>query len=51
MKNKTLGRKTNDYYSSRIRLEKLKLKSWRLYVYAKILVILADAISYYLRQP
>ncbi|MGK5082127.1 hypothetical protein WDW37_02395 [Bdellovibrionota bacterium FG-1] len=51
MKNKQIGRKTNEHYSSRIRLEKLKLKSWRLYVLAKVLVILADAISYYLRQP
>ncbi|MGK5083543.1 hypothetical protein WDW37_09580 [Bdellovibrionota bacterium FG-1] len=49
MKNKQIGEQAN-YYSFRLKLEKLKLKTWRLYVLAKILLFLADVVSAYLRQ-
>ncbi|MGK5082712.1 hypothetical protein WDW37_05345 [Bdellovibrionota bacterium FG-1] len=38
------------YYAHRTRLEKLKFKSWRLFVLAKILVFLVKTIADYLGQ-
>ncbi|MGK5082708.1 hypothetical protein WDW37_05325 [Bdellovibrionota bacterium FG-1] len=40
----------NNYYAHRIRLEKLKFKSWRLYVLVKILVFLVKTAADYLGQ-
>jgi hypothetical protein len=37
-------------YSHRIRLEKLKQKTWRLVVFARFLLLLATLASYWLRQ-
>jgi hypothetical protein len=41
---------TKKYYSYRIRLEKLKHKTWRLVVYARILLFLVIVVSYCLRR-
>ncbi|MGK5081909.1 hypothetical protein WDW37_01295 [Bdellovibrionota bacterium FG-1] len=38
------------YYAHRIRLEKLKFKSWCLYVLAKLLVFLVKTVADYLGQ-
>ena len=38
------------YFIYRIRLEKLKKKTWCLIVLAKFLFILAELVSYYSRQ-
>jgi hypothetical protein len=40
----------NRYYFYRIRLEKLKHKTWRLVVYARILLFLVIVVSYCLRR-
>jgi hypothetical protein len=40
----------NPYYSYRIRLEKLKQKTWMLVVLARFLVVLALVVTYCLRQ-
>ena len=45
-----MRKKEVPYVSHRIRLEKLKQKTWRLVVYAHILRFLAMAVSYCLRQ-
>ncbi len=47
MKNNT---KYYSYYSFRIKLEKLKQKTWLLIVLAKALVFLVNLIYWYLRQ-
>lgn len=39
---------SNRCYSRRIRLEKLKQKTWRLIVLARVLLILATLVAYYL---
>ncbi len=46
MRNKS-GNHRN-YYSDRIRLEKLKQKTWYLIVLAKFLVFLAELVSRYM---
>lgn len=52
MKSKKIG-STTSYYSFRIRLEKLKLKqlkTWRLIVFTKFLIFLANCVVDYLRR-
>jgi hypothetical protein len=38
----------NQYYSYRIRLEKLKQKTWRLVVMARLILLLIIVIDHYL---
>lgn len=38
------------YYFHRVRLEKLKQKTWRLVVLARVLLILATLVTYYIRR-
>ncbi|MGK5086226.1 hypothetical protein WDW86_01605 [Bdellovibrionota bacterium FG-2] len=38
------------YYVHRIALAKLKLKSWRLLVLVKVLILLANLVEFYLRR-
>ncbi|MDR3606089.1 MAG: hypothetical protein P4M08_01765 [Oligoflexia bacterium] len=41
---------TNQYYAYRIRLEKLKQKTWRLVVLSKFLLLLALLVTHYLER-
>ncbi|MGK5084910.1 hypothetical protein WDW37_16605 [Bdellovibrionota bacterium FG-1] len=45
-----MKRKNTRYYAFRLKVEKMKLKSWRLYVFAKILVFLLQLLADCLRQ-
>jgi hypothetical protein len=42
--------KTSRYYSYRIRLEKLKQKTWVLIVFSRVLFFLALLVNCYLRR-
>ena len=46
-----MKRNSKNCCTHRIRLEKLKQKTWRLVVAARVLVFLSLLLSYYCRRP